>query len=641
MSTPPECVAPAAEPSSEIGPFSAEAPPLPAEAPPSAPPPYARIPFAPHVVAPYAIGAAVFVQKSKGNGGRRPFARGTIVGALVEGRYRVEYKDGSSYGIRPLNLVPIFRDTEPRTILLMSQTSEFRLAARTQPRLGDFCLEIGCDVGLATMAIQRAVGSTGSVLGIDKAKVRVEEAIERCAAKFELERPDFGVFDVLERPQQLLDFLQGKVPDVVFIDINGSRAYDDVQEVIKWASLQWHPKCIIVKSEQVVARECPEALSPNAPRRMMHTKTGAQRVSSAGLLPNEVWVVILSFCVDNHALRTRGFEAAPPLDGHDCAALAALHRVSRRFSKLLDCAAHTVWTNVLLDGSANAVPRRLRQLRKRFPATRAAHLTLLAGDDGALLAARSKDDASIARAAPPAAVPLRRDNALRLAICLPRYDSAVLNSLSQLRTIRRLDLSTNLDLTDADVDFAVQNLPSLRDLAVERCPKLSDPKAFFQYCGAADEAETDDEASQRLQLRRLAVDGCCGLSAACVARLQQLWGAGMDVDLFGTIEAPDTVEVVILSGAHEGSWVLARVLLKRGDEYDLWVLPTDRFDGAVGFSGRPALGIARQHVRELKLRKRPPDLLDADDDEPKPRPAATTARQTVVGTNIFAHTLAQ
>jgi len=63
-------------------------------------------------------------------------------------------------------------------------------------------------------------------------------------------------------------------------------------------------------------------------------------------------------------------------------------------------------------------------------------------------------------------------------------------------------------------------------------------------------------------------------------------------------------EVVILNGKHRGEWVQCYIIHKAGPlRYHIKVLPTTRYDCAVGFSGRPALDVSRRHLRHHCSRK--------------------------------------
>ncbi|KAH8098480.1 hypothetical protein JL720_1425 [Aureococcus anophagefferens] len=173
--------------------------------------------FAPHATTNLVAGERVFVMKSKGRSGQRPFAAAVVGDAAPadDGRVPVVYGDGSSYLVRPANLVRIHRGAGPRT-LFCNETREYRLAAKTQVFDGDKVLEIGCDLGATTKAL---VARGAAVVAVDKARDRL------AAAAADVRGATFLACDVLAHPATAAP---APASDVVFVDINGSREYDAV-----------------------------------------------------------------------------------------------------------------------------------------------------------------------------------------------------------------------------------------------------------------------------------------------------------------------------------------------------------------------------------------------------------------------------
>jgi hypothetical protein len=79
------------------------------------------------------------------------------------------------------------------------------------------------------------------------------------------------------------------------------------------------------------------------------------------------------------------------------------------------------------------------------------------------------------------------------------------------------------------------------------------------------------------------------------------------------LEIRDELEVVILQGIHQGKWVRCSAIRSATDHipeklkpwcnylnrYTIFVWETIHYDHAIGFSGSPATGISRQHLRRV------------------------------------------
>ncbi|KAH8067704.1 hypothetical protein JL721_7257 [Aureococcus anophagefferens] len=213
--------------------------------------------FAPHATTNLVAGERVFVMKSKGKNGQRPFAAAVVGDAAPadDGRVPVVYGDGSSYLVRPANLVRIHRGAGPRT-LFCNETREYRLAAKTQVFDGDRVLEIGCDLGATTKAL---VARGAAVVAVDKARDRL------AAAAADVRGATFLACDVLAHPATAA--AAAPASDVVFVDINGSREYDAVDACVRWAEATWPAALVVCKSVAYMRRHFPESQSAEAPRR--------------------------------------------------------------------------------------------------------------------------------------------------------------------------------------------------------------------------------------------------------------------------------------------------------------------------------------------------------------------------------------
>ena len=74
----------------------------------------------------------------------------------------------------------------------------------------------------------------------------------------------FIACDVLADPGAVSD---GASYDAVFVDINGSRAYEAVAACVAWAEAAWPRALVVVKSSEYVKRHFPESAPAHAPAR--------------------------------------------------------------------------------------------------------------------------------------------------------------------------------------------------------------------------------------------------------------------------------------------------------------------------------------------------------------------------------------
>ena len=102
-----------------------------------------------------------------------------------------------------------------------------------------------------------AAAGAGRVVAVDKAADRL------AAAAAAVPGADFRLCDVLAAPGDV----SGGAYDAVFVDINGSRAYDAVAACVAWAEAAWPRSLVVVKSSEYVKRHFPESAPANAPAR--------------------------------------------------------------------------------------------------------------------------------------------------------------------------------------------------------------------------------------------------------------------------------------------------------------------------------------------------------------------------------------
>ena len=95
-----------------------------------------------------------------------------------------------------------------------------------------------------------------AVVAIDKAADRLR------AAQDAVPGATFLVCDVLCEP----DRVQGSFSSV-FVDINGSRAYDTVLKCVRWAERRWPSALVVVKSSEAMRMHFPGAIEASAPAR--------------------------------------------------------------------------------------------------------------------------------------------------------------------------------------------------------------------------------------------------------------------------------------------------------------------------------------------------------------------------------------
>jgi len=159
-----------------------------------------------------------------------------------EGRLKVEYPNKSTYNVRRKNLIPVF-EHQSHTILVASETNDYRRMSIVHTRKEDHFIEIGCDFGILVDNVDAK-----SSLGIDKS----EESIQIANTRYPNQR--FLLCDIFEddltaeiNPEEMESL-------VVSIDINGNRELPAVLKCIQFVLDSWSPRLIMVKSRELHAK---------------------------------------------------------------------------------------------------------------------------------------------------------------------------------------------------------------------------------------------------------------------------------------------------------------------------------------------------------------------------------------------------
>lgn len=214
----------------------------------------------------FKIHQLVWVCKSKGANRRSNlFCRARVVELDDDDnqRIRVRYDSGSTYSVFCQRLIPVLETSTPDfsiidntavgiqqqqpTVLVYSETIDYRRACITHCCDGEAFYEIGCAEGILISKIKEYNTNSDCIIGIDKSTVCIETANERYPTC------DFLEFDVLNTPiHKWPDELQKKAPSIVVaIDINGTRDLEAVLQCILIVMNYWSPRLIVVKSRSL------------------------------------------------------------------------------------------------------------------------------------------------------------------------------------------------------------------------------------------------------------------------------------------------------------------------------------------------------------------------------------------------------
>jgi hypothetical protein len=233
------------------------------------------------------IGRPVWVFLSGGKNGaagkKKLFQRATVQAVLTdEDRVRVVYPSGATYKVRPALLegilaadlyncchdndnddddkssfsssasellqLPPPRNNNKHYVLLYRETDAYRRACVIHCGPNESFCEIGCAEGIACEKIRQ----TGNIehrrlvppVGIDKSNVCIDEAKRRYPMcqflRADIFATDGGDDDCFHWPTF--------APQVVAIDINGTRELEAVLSAVELVIRHWQPRLILVKS---------------------------------------------------------------------------------------------------------------------------------------------------------------------------------------------------------------------------------------------------------------------------------------------------------------------------------------------------------------------------------------------------------
>lgn len=183
--------------------------------------------------------------------------------------------------------------------------------------------------------------------------------------------------------------------------------------------------------------------------------------------------------------------------------------------------------------------------------------------------------------------------------------------------LRVLCLSDSPHLFDKEVDLAVSQSPNLREIYLHNCPGVSNPSSLAETFGAS----TANRLISQKTKCWLGLDGCWGMDRNLLGALHERTmdkSDPLEVDLYQRrgnlrLASKTAVQVVILTGRHQGTWVDAHVKdvqpaynsmtnIEGLPCYTIFVEETHEYDNAVGFSGRCAFDIQRHYLRHLDPR---------------------------------------
>lgn len=169
-----------------------------------------------------------------------------------------------------------------------------------------------------------------------------------------------------------------------------------------------------------------------------------------------------------------------------------------------------------------------------------------------------------------------------------------------LHHIDFVDFSGNELLMDSHLQTFLNSMPCpIHTLLLTRCSNVTHLFNLFI-----------DKPDTLICNQKVNVDGCWRLNDNDLMTVFPVCA----IDIDEPLSVGQILEVVILEdGPHEGQWVACEILracnnsttasLQKslgemlGVRYDILVLPTEKFDNAVGFSNSPAFGIKRKYLR--------------------------------------------
>mmetsp|Transcript_34285 Transcript_34285/g.85830 ORF Transcript_34285/g.85830 Transcript_34285/m.85830 type:complete len:376 (-) Transcript_34285:33-1160(-) len=184
------------------------------------------------------------------------------------GRMKVLYYDGSGhYHVRPTKMTKIHYGGQKK-VLIVPETSDFRIMARTQIEADDRVIDIGSSYGVCTNIL--AQYCRNNVLGIDIALDMVTAARERYPEQ------EFVQFDALEERQRLVQACAGA--DKVFLDLGGNRPMESIVALLPVLLSAAGPALVVVKNREL------------AKYALKHIQNWAGDAASAGVIVrHEEW----------------------------------------------------------------------------------------------------------------------------------------------------------------------------------------------------------------------------------------------------------------------------------------------------------------------------------------------------------------
>lgn len=198
--------------------------------------------------------------------------------------------------------------------------------------------------------------------------------------------------------------------------------------------------------------------------------------------------------------------------------------------------------------------------------------------------------------------------------------------------ILEIDFGGNEDLTDRMVYDVLKCCGSLESLNLSRCTQLSNPfmtklnktsANTIKNTGGSGGTRSILESTVSMttlpkNLRKIWVDGVWKIDWDTLMLIKKIYRGRLWIDMLDTafLEG-QVVQVVILPPSYfKGKWVDCTVTHERrevvraqeaeGDRkslhaYDIWVLPTNEYNQAVGYADSPAFAIKRKHLRHKCL----------------------------------------
>lgn len=149
-----------------------------------------------------------------------------------DGKVAVQFEaadvhDGEAVTRVPLGrLVPYIERGWPpgrRSLIVCEETPAFRSLARSQVRLSDRVLELGCSFGDTTTILAER---SQTVVAVDVGRAVLSRAQERAP------RARFELLDAIAHPSRLVALVRAVAPTAIFVDLGGDRVATDLVPLI-------------------------------------------------------------------------------------------------------------------------------------------------------------------------------------------------------------------------------------------------------------------------------------------------------------------------------------------------------------------------------------------------------------------------